>query len=100
LVLAVVGMDWVTRVQMLLLVLLIFSQIDFLIGSFMPEEEEKKYGFIGYSSVIFEANLSPDYHDYKNGETIGFFTLFGVFFPAVTGIVAGANLSGDLKVFK
>ena len=97
-ILAVVGMDWVTRVQMGLLVLLIVSQFDFIIGSFMPKESEKKFGFTGYSVDTFKKNLYSDYHDNsENPKEINFFTLFGVFFPAVTGIVAGANLSGDLK---
>ena len=99
-ILAVVGMDWVTRVQMGLLVLLIVSQFDFIIGSFMPKENEKKFGFTGYSTETFKKNLYSDYHDNINPDNpkeINFFTLFGVFFPAVTGIVAGANLSGDLK---
>ena len=46
---------------------------------------------------VFKENLYPDYrHD--EGVDHDFFSVFSVFFPAVTGIVAGANLSGDLKV--
>ena len=47
---------------------------------------------------MFVQNLHSSYHNYQNPDnTPSFFTVFGVFFPAVTGIVAGANLSGDLK---
>lgn len=99
LVLAIVGMSWVTRVQMFLLVLLIVSQLDFIVGSFIPAEDEVKYGFVGYSAKTFSDNfMTTNYHNHDDpGNAPGFFQVFGVFFPAVTGIVAGANLSGDLK---
>ena len=42
-------------------------------------------------------NLNPNYVDSSLQMNPGFFDTFGVFFTAVTGIVAGANLSGDLK---
>ena len=41
-------------------------------------------------------NLWPDYRLEEKG--VPFFTVFAVFFPACTGILAGANISGDLKV--
>ena len=93
LVVAMVGMDWVTRVQKLLLVLLMCSQVDFVVGTFLSKTDEVyAKGFTGWSLETAKQNLNSGYSE---GES--FFSVFAVFFPAVTGIVAGANLSGDLK---
>nr|CAD7437551.1 unnamed protein product [Timema bartmani] len=98
LVLAMVGMDWVTRTQMVLLIVLIASQVDFVVGSIMgPKSDlEKAKGFVGYNMETFSSNIWSDYREFEGVEH-SFFSVFSVFFPAVTGIVAGANLSGDLK---
>lgn len=41
-------------------------------------------------------NLWPDYR-YSENNNQTFFSVFAIFFPSVTGIQAGANISGDLK---
>lgn len=49
------------------------------------------HGFTGWLTGNFHANLWSDYKDYS------WFTVFGVFFPTITGILAGINMSGDLR---
>nr|XP_019945286.1 PREDICTED: solute carrier family 12 member 8-like [Paralichthys olivaceus] len=51
-----------------------------------------KHGFIGYSVGLLNSNTKPDYTPGEN-----FFTVFGVFFPAATGVMAGFNMSSDLQ---
>jgi amino acid transporter len=47
----------------------------------------------GNSASIWFPQFSADPN---TGKQHGFFSVFSVFFPAVTGIMAGANMSGDL----
>ena len=95
--LAIIGMEWVSRVELGLLGLLLIAQVDFVIGSFLPPTDaQMANGFIGYSSKTLTTNLWSTYQE-QDGEQYSFFKVFAVFFPAVTGIVAGANFSGDLK---
>ena len=55
-------------------------------------------GFVGYNSTLLMNNLWSSYTvNNESGKQHNFFSVFAVFFPAVTGIVAGANMSGDLK---
>lgn len=60
-----------------------------------PLNQDEILTLCSFSSeaAIMMENMGPDFRD---GET--FFSMFAIFFPAATGILAGANISGDLTV--
>lgn len=61
-----------------------------------PTSEESLHDnflIICVAASIFAENFGPSF---TKGE--GFFSVFAIFFPAATGILAGANISGDLEV--
>ncbi|XP_021115284.1 solute carrier family 12 member 8 isoform X2 [Heterocephalus glaber] len=60
--------------------------------SFLKNRLVGEHGFVGYSPELLWNNTLPDY---SPGES--FFTVFGVFFPAATGVMAGFNMGGDLR---
>nr|XP_020450787.1 solute carrier family 12 member 2-like [Monopterus albus] len=88
---SVAGMEWEAKAQLVLLVILLGAIANYFIGSFMPTERKEPKGFFGYHTAIFLENLGPDFRDEET-----FFSVFAIFFPAATGILAGANISGDL----
>lgn len=53
--------------------------------------------YTGLLTQTLHENLYPDYgKDYtSNGSPVFFSTVFGVLFSGVTGIMAGANMSGN-----
>ncbi|XP_052856923.1 solute carrier family 12 member 8 [Drosophila gunungcola] len=85
----VAGVKWVIKLQFILLMILLISALDFMVGSFTSEESE---GFNGWVSGNFVENLWPKYDD-----GYSWFRVFGVFFPTVTGVLSGINMSGDLR---
>ncbi|MFG0330553.1 MAG: amino acid permease [Phycisphaerales bacterium] len=77
----IIGASWAIRIQYFILALLALSLISFFGGAADAVGAER-----------FADNWSPDYSLDEN-----FFTMFALFFPAATGIMAGANMSGDLR---
>ena len=78
---------------MVLLVLLVISIIVYFIGTFgVTPPDPDGSGYTGYTAATLSANLGAAY---LQGES--FITVFSVFFPAVTGEMAGANISGELR---
>eukprot|EP00091_Calanus_sinicus_P020387 TRINITY_DN5548_c0_g1_i4.p1 TRINITY_DN5548_c0_g1~~TRINITY_DN5548_c0_g1_i4.p1 ORF type:complete len:280 (+),score=42.12 TRINITY_DN5548_c0_g1_i4:128-967(+) len=71
LALAIVGMEWVTRVQKALLFLLIGSQIDFCLGTFFSSNiAERAKGFTGWNLDTAAQNIHSNYRVSPSGQSL------------------------------
>uniref|UniRef100_A0A8C4PI70 Solute carrier family 12 member 3 n=1 Tax=Equus asinus asinus TaxID=83772 RepID=A0A8C4PI70_EQUAS len=88
------GMEWESKAQVLFFLVIMVSFANYLVGTLIPPSEDKaSKGFFSYRGDIFVQNLVPDWR----GVDGSFFGMFSIFFPSATGILAGANISGDLR---
>jgi amino acid transporter len=74
------GADWATRFQYGVMAILIAALFSFFIG-----------GITKWNSALLAQNWAAP------AGGLGFWVIFAIFFPAVTGFTQGVSMSGDLK---
>ncbi|KAF5738346.1 cation-chloride cotransporter 1 [Tripterygium wilfordii] len=99
------GVKMINRVAPAFLIPVLFSLFCIFVGGFLAGTDKPSAGITGLSITSFKENWSPDYQTTNNAgipdpdgkSHWNFNALVGLFFPAVTGIMAGSNRSASLK---
>ncbi|XP_069572575.1 solute carrier family 12 member 9 isoform X1 [Brachyistius frenatus] len=74
--------------------------LNFVITHNGPANQTRRYNasYTGFSVTTLRNNLASDYSlDYSTNSIMSFATVFAIMFTSCTGIMAGANMSGELK---
>ncbi|XP_071722484.1 cation-chloride cotransporter 1-like isoform X3 [Rutidosis leptorrhynchoides] len=99
------GVKMINRVAPAFLIPVLFSVVCIFIGVFCARKDYPATGITGLSLESFKNNWASDYQFTNNagipaadGKVYwNFNALVGLFFPSVTGIMAGSNRSASLK---
>lgn len=89
-VICAVGMEWESKAQNFLIVIIVAAIFNFIIGSIIGPRDDisQAQGFVGVSGEVFKQNWGSNYK-YSEGLDQNFFSVFAIFFPSVTGLQAG-----------
>ncbi|KAK2450827.1 cation-chloride co-transporter [Trifolium repens] len=99
------GVKMINRVAPAFLIPVLFSLICIYLGILLAKEDHPTEGVTGLSMKTIKENWSSDYQKTNDAGipepdgsvTWDFNSLVGLFFPAVTGIMAGSNRSSSLR---
>lgn len=87
-----ISVSWEAKTELALLCIVTVSYAGYVVGTFLPPtDKQQAMGITGYTWETFKANIGPAFY----GES--FISVFAIYFPSITGIMAGAGISGELK---